>query len=90
KVDNDTLVLHGELTLKGITKAVKLNVEINGVAKDPWGGERAGFVVTGKIKRSEWGVTFNSALETGGVMLGEEVTINGEIQLIKQAAAIAA
>ncbi|HLA54043.1 MAG TPA: YceI family protein [Flavitalea sp.] len=90
KVDNDTLTLHGELTLKGITKAVKLNVEINGVAKDPWGGERAGFVVTGKIKRSEWGVNFNSALETGGVMLGEEVTINGEIQLIKQAAAIAA
>ena len=90
KADNDTLTLHGELTLKGITKAVKLNVEINGVAKDPWGGERAGFVVTGKIKRSEWGVTFNSALETGGVMLGEDVTINGEIQLIKQAAAIAA
>ncbi|HTE33047.1 MAG TPA: YceI family protein [Chryseolinea sp.] len=90
KVNDDTLTLHGELTLKGITKAVKLNVEINGVTKDPWGGERAGFVVTGKIKRSEWGVNFNSALETGGVMLGEDVTINGEIQLIKQAAAIAA
>ncbi len=90
KINDDTLALHGDLTLKGITKAVKLNVEINGVTKDPWGGERAGFVVTGKIKRSEWGVTFNSALETGGVMLGEDVSITGEIQLIKQAAAIAA
>ena len=90
KVDSDTFTLHGELTLKGITKAVKLNVEINGVTKDPWGGERAGFVVSGKIKRSEWGVTFNSPLETGGVMLGEDVAITGEIQLIKQAAAIAA
>jgi len=90
KIDDDTFTLHGELTLKGITKAVKLDVEINGVTKDPWGGERAGFVVSGKIKRSEWGVTFNSPLETGGVMLGEDVTITGEIQLIKQAAAIAA
>jgi polyisoprenoid-binding protein YceI len=90
KIDDDTLALHGDLTLKGITKSVRLNVEVNGVAKDPWGGERAGFVVSGKIKRSEWGVTFNAALETGGVMLGEDVTITGEIQLIKQAAAIAA
>jgi polyisoprenoid-binding protein YceI len=90
KVDDDTYTLYGDLTLKGVTKPVKLNVEYNGVTKDPWGGERAGFVVTGKIKRTDWGVTFNAALETGGVMLGEEVKLNGEIQLVKQVAEVAA
>lgn len=84
-VDSETYNLYGNLTMKGITRPVKLTVEFNGVTKDPWGGERAGFVVTGKINRNEWGVSFNAALETGGVMLGEEVKINSEIQLIKQA-----
>jgi len=67
-----------------------LNVEYSGVTKDPWGGERAGFVITGKINRSEWGVTFNATLETGGVVLSEEVKINSEIELVKQAALVAA
>src|SRR4028119_444823 len=84
KIDSDTFALFGDLTLKGVTRPVKLNVEFNGVTKDPWGGERAGFVVTGKINRSEWGVSFNSLLETGGVALSEEVRINSEIQLVKQ------
>ena len=84
KIDADTFVLHGELTLKGVTKPVKLNVEFNGTTKDPWGGERSGFVITGKINRSDWGVNFNGVLETGGVMLGEEVKINSEIELVKQ------
>jgi polyisoprenoid-binding protein YceI len=90
KVDSDEYKLYGELTIKGITKPVKLNIEYNGLTKDPWGGERAGFVVTGKINRSEWGINFNGVLETGGLMLGEEVKINSEIQLVKQAAAVAA
>ena len=90
KVDNDIYTLLGELTLKGITKPVKLTVEYSGVTKDPWGGERAGFVVTGKINRSDWGVNFNGVLETGGVMLSEEVRINSEIQLVKQAVEVAA
>jgi polyisoprenoid-binding protein YceI len=84
KVDSDTFVLQGELTMKGITKRVKLNVEFNGTTKDPWGGERAGFLITGKINRTDWGVNFNSMLETGGVMLSEEVRISSEIQLVKQ------
>lgn len=83
--DSDSFALHGELTLKGITKPVKLSVEYNGLTKDPWGGERAGFLVTGKIKRSDWGINFNAALEAGGLVLGEEVKINSEIQLVKQA-----
>ena len=90
KIDSDTFALFGDLTLKGVTRPVKLNVEFNGVTKDPWGGERAGFVVTGKINRSDWGVNFNGVLETGGVMLSEEVRINSEIQLVKQAVSVAA
>jgi len=90
KIDNDNFVLHGNLTLKGITKQVKLQVEYNGFTKDPWGGERAGFVVTGKINRNDFGLSFNAALETGGVVLGDEVKIHSEIQLVKQAVAVAA
>jgi len=90
KIDSDAFALYGELTLKGVTKPVKLNVEFNGVTKDPWGGERAGFLVTGKINRSNWGVNFNAALETGGVMLSEEVKISSEIQLVKQAVGVPA
>jgi polyisoprenoid-binding protein YceI len=90
KIDSETFALFGDLTLKGVTRPVKLNVEFNGVTKDPWGGERAGFVVTGKINRSDWGVNFNGVLETGGVMLSEEVRINSEIQLVKQAVSVAA
>ena len=84
EVDSDTFMLHGELTMKGVTKPVKLDVEFNGATKDPWGGERAGFVITGKINRADWGINFNSVLETGGVMLSEEVRINSEIELVKQ------
>ena len=90
KIDNDNFVLHGNLTLKGITKQVKLQVEYSGFTKDPWGGERAGFVVTGKINRNDFGLSFNAALETGGVVLGDEVKIHSEIQLVKQAVAVAA
>jgi polyisoprenoid-binding protein YceI len=90
KVDADTFALHGELTLKGVTKPVKLNVEFNGTTKDPWGGERAGFVVTGKINRADWGVNFNSAFETGGVLLGEEVKIHSELEFVKQEVAVLA
>ena len=90
KTDSDTFTLFGNLTIKAVTRPVKLNVEFNGVTKDPWGGERAGFVVTGKINRSEWGVNFNSVLESGGVALSEEVRIFSELQMVKQAVSIAA
>jgi polyisoprenoid-binding protein YceI len=83
KVDDETFYLYGDLTMKGVTKPVKLSVAYSGLTKDPWGGERVGFVVTGKIKRGDWGINFNGVLETGGVMLGEEVKLNSEIQLVK-------
>ena len=90
KVDNDSFVLQGNLTLKGMTKPVKLNVEYSGLAKDSWGNQKAGFIVTGKINRTDFGLSFNAALETGGLVLGEEVKINSEIQLVKQVASVAA
>ena len=90
RTDSDTFTVYGQLTLKGVTKPVTLNVEYSGVTKDPWGGERAGFIVTGKIRRSDYGVNFNATMETGGVVLGEEVKINSELQLVKQAITVAA
>lgn len=91
RVDDDSYTVTGDLTLKGVTKPIKLNVEHTGsVAKDPWGLERAGYSVTGKIPRNEWGVSFNSVLDSGGVGLGEEVKLVSEIQLVKQAATVPA
>ena len=90
KLDDDNFLVYGNLTMKGVTQPVKLNAEYSGVTKDPWGGERAGVVITGKINRSQWGVTFNTVLETGGVALSDEIKIHSEIQLVKQAVSVAA
>ena len=83
KIDEENYELNGELSIRGISKPVKLNVEYAGIAKDPWGNEKAGFVITGKINRSDWGLTWNAALETGGVLVSEVVNINCEVQLKK-------
>ncbi|MCW3078852.1 YceI family protein [Segetibacter sp.] len=85
RVDEDTFNLYGNLTIKQTTKPVKLSVEYSGVAKDPWGNVKAGFTIHGKINRKDFGINYNAVLETGGVMLGEELKVNGEIQLVKQA-----
>ena len=63
-----------------MTKQVKLDVEFGGLAKDPWGNTKTGFSATGKINRKDWGLNWNSALETGGVLVGEEVKLNIELQ----------
>ena len=76
--------VYGDLTIKGIKKRIKLDVEFAGVAKDPWGNYKAGFTVSGKINRKEWGLNWNAALETGGVLVGEDVTIHCELQLTRQ------
>jgi polyisoprenoid-binding protein YceI len=81
---NGNYVLHGDLTIKDITKPVKLNVEFAGVMKDPWGNEKAGYTLTGKINRKEWGLNWNAALEAGGVLVSDDVTITCDIQLVKQ------
>jgi len=86
KVDDGNFRLYGNLSLKNISRPVQLNVEYSGTTRDPWGGEIAGFTVTGKIKRSDWGINFG-LLEAGGAMLGDEVKIHSEIQLVKQTVA---
>ncbi len=84
QTDDESFNLYGNLTMKDVTKPVKLTMEFNGIMKDPYGQEKAGFVVSGKIKRSDWGINLNVALETGGLMLGEEVRIQSEVQFIRQ------
>jgi polyisoprenoid-binding protein YceI len=81
----DGSVLEGNLTIKDVTKPVKLDVDFGGIAKDPWGNTKAGFSVNGKINRKDWGLNWNAALETGGVLVGEEINIAADIQLAKQA-----
>ncbi|QED37356.1 YceI family protein [Antarcticibacterium arcticum] len=85
KLDEDNYKLTGLLTIKGNTKEVSLDVDHGGLMKDPYGQEKAGFSVSGKINRKEWGLTWNAALETGGVMVSDDVRINGEFQFVKQA-----
>lgn len=84
KVDDDEYKLTGLLTIKGVSKELTLDVEFGGVAKDPWGNEKAGFSFSGKINRKDWGLNWNAALETGGVLVSEEVRINGDVQFVKQ------
>jgi len=76
--------LWGELTMIGITKNVKLDVQFGGITKDPYGNEKAGFSLTGKINRSDWGLTWNATLETGGFMVSDEVTISCEVELTNE------
>ena len=84
KLDDDNYQLKGDLTIKGVTKEINLDVEFGGIAKDPWGNEKAGFSISGKINRKDWGLNWNAALEAGGVMGSDEVRINGEVQFVKQ------
>jgi polyisoprenoid-binding protein YceI len=77
--------LTGDMTIKDVTKPVTLDVEFGGIMKDPWGNEKAGFSLSGKINRKDWGLNWNAALETGGVLVSDEVRIFCEIQLAKQA-----
>lgn len=76
--------LYGNLTIKDITKEVKLSVEFGGVVKDAWGNTRAGFTINGKFNRKDFGLTWSAVTEAGGVVVSDEVRINCEIQLIEQ------
>lgn len=77
--------LSGNLTIKDITRPVKLNVEFGGVAKDPWGNVKAGFSLDGKVNRKDWNLNWNAALESGGFLVSDDVRISCEVQLVKQA-----
>lgn len=83
KIDDEQYKLHGTLTMRGNSKEVILDVEYGGTTQDPWGNTRAGFTVEGKINRKDFGVSFGAVSETGGVMLGEEVSIIAQVQFVK-------
>ncbi|MFO7653456.1 MAG: YceI family protein [Candidatus Krumholzibacteriia bacterium] len=72
--------LRGNLTMRGVTRPVELDLEVLGLVTDPWGNRRAGFTASGTIDRRDWGLTWNTALETGGVLVGDEVEISLEIE----------
>jgi polyisoprenoid-binding protein YceI len=80
---SDDITLEGDLTIKGVTKPITLDVEFNGIGKDPWGNTKAGFSVKGKLNRKDFGLNWNAALEAGGVLVGDDVKILCEIQLVK-------
>jgi len=80
----------GDLTIRDVTRDVTLEVTDEGRGTDPWGGERAGFSATTEIDRRDFGLTWNQALEAGGVLVGNEIRISLEVELVKQAAAEAA
>ncbi len=76
-------VLHTDLTIKGVTKPVDFELEFDGVTGDPWGGTRVGFSAEAEVNRKDWGLEWNMALETGGVLVGEKVKIVIEVEAVK-------
>jgi polyisoprenoid-binding protein YceI len=85
QVDEDTYRLHGDLTIKDVTRPVALDLEFTGAATDPYGAERAGFEGGTTVDRTDWGLTYNAALETGGVLIGEKVKLILDISAVKAA-----
>jgi polyisoprenoid-binding protein YceI len=85
RADGDDYVIDGELSLKGITRNVPLTLELNGFGPDPFGGTRAGFTATGEINRQDFGVTYTAAMETGGVVVGDKITVHLEIEAVLKA-----
>jgi polyisoprenoid-binding protein YceI len=89
KAPDGSLRLHGNLTMHGVTRPVTLDVEYAGSQKDPWGGFRAGFSARTSLDRKEFGLTYNQLLEAGGVVVGEKVDIDIEVEAVKQVPAAA-
>lgn len=85
KAGGDDYKLQGNLTIRGVTKPVTVNVEFGGIVVDPYGQTKAGFTVSGKISRKEFGLTWNAVTEAGSVVVSDDIKLNAEIQLVKQA-----
>jgi polyisoprenoid-binding protein YceI len=86
KKGDDEFTLTGDLAIRGVSQPVKLDVEYGGLMTDPWGNVKAGFTINGKISRNAFGLTWNAALEAGGVLVGDEIKLNLDVQLLKQKA----
>jgi polyisoprenoid-binding protein YceI len=84
KVNEGEYKISGDLTIKDVTKNIVLDAEYSGLMKDPWGNTKIGLSLNGTINRKEFGLTWNAALETGGVLVGEDIKLNAEVQFVKQ------
>jgi polyisoprenoid-binding protein YceI len=85
QVDEDTFEITGDLSMNGVTKPVTLTAEVQGEETDPWGNERVALEVTGQLNRGDWNMTFNQALGSGNLLVGEKVKLQLDIAAIKQA-----
>lgn len=85
EANGDTVKLHGDLTIRDITKPITFNVEFGGIVVDPYGQTKAGFTVDGKVSRKEFNLTWNAVTEAGQVVVSDEIRLHCEIQLVKQA-----
>lgn len=83
--DGEDLLIDGDLTIRGVTRRVTIRAAEQGRARDPWGGERIAFTAATKINRRDFGLTWNQALETGGFVVGDEVKITIDAELVKSA-----
>lgn len=83
-IDDHHGKIYGNLTIRDVTKEVVLNTEFSGTAKSPWGSESAGFSASTKLNRKDYGLNWNVPLETGGWLVGEDVTIDIELEIVKQ------
>ena len=83
--DGDEFILHGDITIRDVTKRIALNVEHGGSVVDPWGNSREGFELTGKINRKDFGLTWNGVTDTGSVLVSEDVRFAINVEMIKQA-----
>ena len=84
-VDGDDIVMTGDLTIRGVTRSVDVRFELVGVSQDPWGNTKVGFEGSTKISRKEFGLTWNAALETGGVLVSDDIRIDLDVEAAKQA-----
>jgi polyisoprenoid-binding protein YceI len=86
KISEDMTTITGDITIKGITKEITLDTEYNGVSVDPWGNTKHGWEITGSINRNDFGLVWNAPLETGGVLVSEEVKLSMDIQMTEEVA----
>lgn len=84
KVNDDKYIITGVMTIKDVSKEIQLDADYSGLMKDPWGQTRAAFTLDAKINRKDFGLNWNAMLETGGVLVSDDVRILCDIQLIKQ------
>ena len=84
RVDDNEYKMTGDLTIRGTTKEITLNVEFGGIIKDPWGNIKAGFEISGKLNRKDFGLQWNAVTETGGIVVADEIKLAINVELAKQ------